>query len=143
MFLITTISQYGVYLTSTKKQKMMISRSIVDKVRTELNPPGRFLKKIPQTRLWYVVEDKKALEKTAKKLRDGAAALRKPLTDDMGDSASPSIKRQKRQAPLPARTESPTSTSTDGVAKGLGLFLGPISRLPHPLGQSANHRMLR
>eukprot|EP00571_Detonula_confervacea_P014068 CAMPEP_0172309638 /NCGR_PEP_ID=MMETSP1058-20130122/10307_1 /TAXON_ID=83371 /ORGANISM="Detonula confervacea, Strain CCMP 353" /LENGTH=345 /DNA_ID=CAMNT_0013022297 /DNA_START=120 /DNA_END=1157 /DNA_ORIENTATION=+ len=72
-------------MTSTKKQKMMISRSIVDKVRTELNPPGRFLEKDPMTGLWHEVDDKRALLKTAQVLRDGAAALRKQLTEDMSD----------------------------------------------------------
>jgi len=74
-----------VYVTSTKKQKMMISRSIVDMVRRDLDPPGRFLEKDPETGLWSEVGDKKALEKTAQALRDGAAPLRKQLSEDMSD----------------------------------------------------------
>ena len=63
----------------------MISRSIVDTVRNQLDPPGRFLEKDPQTGLWSEVGDKKALEKTAQTLRDGAAPLRKQLSEDMSD----------------------------------------------------------
>lgn len=72
------------YVTSTKRQKMAISRSIVEAVRS-LNPPGRFLEKDPQTGLWYDVGHKKAVEKTSQALRDGAAMLRKQLSADLGD----------------------------------------------------------
>jgi hypothetical protein len=72
-------------VTSTKKQKMMISRSIVDKVRKELNPPGRFLEK-ECNGLWAEVDTKKALEKTAQALRDGAFPLRKQLSEDFTNS---------------------------------------------------------
>lgn len=64
---------------------MLISRSIVDKVHKHLDPPGRFLEKDPDTGLWSEVGDKKALEKTAQALRDGAAPLRKQLSEDMSD----------------------------------------------------------
>ena len=74
-----------IYVTSSKKQKSMISRSIVDKVKTELNPPGRFLSKNTKTGLWQEVHDRRALEKTAQALRDGAAPLRKQLLEDMSD----------------------------------------------------------
>eukprot|EP00579_Thalassiosira_antarctica_P019051 CAMPEP_0201962964 /NCGR_PEP_ID=MMETSP0904-20121228/8980_1 /ASSEMBLY_ACC=CAM_ASM_000553 /TAXON_ID=420261 /ORGANISM="Thalassiosira antarctica, Strain CCMP982" /LENGTH=445 /DNA_ID=CAMNT_0048509473 /DNA_START=113 /DNA_END=1450 /DNA_ORIENTATION=+ len=82
------ISQHAdVYLTSTKKQKMSISRSIVNKIHTELNPPGKFLEKKAETGLWHEVDNKRALEKTAQALRDGAAPLRKQLLEDMSDPA--------------------------------------------------------
>lgn len=80
------VSQHvEVYVISAKKQKTMISRSIIDKVHTELNPPGRFLAKNVKTGLWHEVDDKRALEKTAQALRDGAAPLRKQLSEDMSD----------------------------------------------------------
>jgi hypothetical protein len=50
------------YVTSTKRQKMSISRSIVDAVRS-LDPPGRFLEKNQETGLWSDIGDKKAIEK--------------------------------------------------------------------------------
>jgi len=72
------------YVTSTKKQKMRISRSIVDAVRS-LQPPGRFLEKDKDTATWYDIGDKKAVEKTSQALRDGAASLRKQLSEDLCD----------------------------------------------------------
>ena len=73
-----------VYVTSTKRQKMQISRSVVKAVRS-MNPPGRFLERDPETGLYYDIGDKKAAEKTSQALRDGAAALRKQLSQDLGD----------------------------------------------------------
>ncbi|KAL3913748.1 MAG: hypothetical protein SGARI_000495 [Bacillariaceae sp.] len=63
---------------------MAISRSIVEAVRS-LDPPGRFLDKSPETGLWFDVGHKRAVEKTSQALRDGASALRKQLSADMGD----------------------------------------------------------
>ncbi len=70
------------YVSSTKKNKMMISRSIVEAVR---NKPGRFLEKDAVTKLWMDIGDKKAIEKTSQALRDGAASLRKQLSEDLSD----------------------------------------------------------
>ncbi|GAX24787.1 hypothetical protein FisN_18Lh135 [Fistulifera solaris] len=72
------------YVTSTKRQKMAISRSIVDAVRS-MNPPGRFLEKNMDTGLWNDIGNRKAIEKTSQALRDGAATLRKQLSADLGD----------------------------------------------------------
>jgi hypothetical protein len=63
---------------------MQISRSIVDAVRS-LNPPGRFLEKDPETRLYSDIGERKAIEKTSQALRDGASSLRKQLSEDLGD----------------------------------------------------------
>ena len=75
---------------STKKQKMMISRSVVEKIRKELNPPGRFLQKDSDGK-WSEVPLKKALEKTAQALRDGAFRLKKEmeLSDDSSVATGP------------------------------------------------------
>jgi len=72
------------YVTSTKKQKMKISRSIVEAVRS-LEPPGRFLEKDQSSGKWFDIGDKKAVEKTSQALRDGAAGLRKQLSEDLSD----------------------------------------------------------
>jgi hypothetical protein len=72
------------YVTSTKRQKMAISRSIVEAVRS-LDPPGRFLDKDPETGLWHDIGHKKAVEKTSQALRDGAATLRNQLNQDLDD----------------------------------------------------------
>jgi hypothetical protein len=71
-------------VSSSKRQKMAISRSIVEAVRA-LDPPGRFLEKDRVTGLWAEIGHKKAIEKTSQALRDGAASLRKQLSADFGD----------------------------------------------------------
>jgi len=63
------------YLTSTKTHKMEITRSVIDRIHA-LNPPGRFLEKDEVWGGWRVCEMKRAHEKTAQALRDGAARLR-------------------------------------------------------------------
>jgi hypothetical protein len=63
---------------------MSISRSIVEAVRS-LTPAGRFLEKHIVTNLWSDIGDRKAIEKTSQALRDGAATLRKQLSQDLGD----------------------------------------------------------
>lgn len=50
-----------------------------------MDPPGRFLEKNAETGLWSDIGDKKAIEKTSQALRDGAASLRKQLSEDLGD----------------------------------------------------------
>mmetsp|Transcript_17858 Transcript_17858/g.30800 ORF Transcript_17858/g.30800 Transcript_17858/m.30800 type:complete len:279 (-) Transcript_17858:337-1173(-) len=62
-------------MKSTKKQKMAISRSIVDRMKNEFN--ARFLQKCTGSNLWIEVDRKRALEKTAQALRDGAAPLKR------------------------------------------------------------------
>jgi hypothetical protein len=71
-------------VTSTKRQKMAISRSIVEAVRS-MSPQGRFLEKDLTTNLWSDIGDRKAIEKTSQALRDGAATLRKQLSHDLND----------------------------------------------------------
>jgi len=50
-----------------------------------MEPAGRFLDKNPETGLWSDIGDRKAVEKTSQALRDGAAHLRKQLSEDLGD----------------------------------------------------------
>jgi len=63
------------YLISTKTHKMEITRSVIDRIHA-LNPPGRFLEKDEVWGGWRVCEMKRAHEKTAQALRDGAAQWR-------------------------------------------------------------------
>jgi len=70
------------YVTSTKTEKISITRGI-DRVQTQLNPPGRFLEKDQHSGMWKEVDIKRAHEKTAQALRDGAAPLRKRLSDEI------------------------------------------------------------
>ena len=54
---------------------MVISRRVIDHIKN-LSPPGRFLEKDADTSKWHEVDLKRAHEKTAQALRDGAARLR-------------------------------------------------------------------
>lgn len=66
------------YVACPKPQKGKFSRVIVDEIRAR-NPPGRFLKQDNETKLWYDIGDKKALDKTRQALREGAPELLKDL----------------------------------------------------------------
>lgn len=66
------------YITLPKRQKMLLSRSIVNAVRSQ-NPPGRFLQKDSKTKLWSDVGDQRAQEKTSQALREGAPDIRKKV----------------------------------------------------------------
>ena len=64
---------------------MKITRSIIDHIHT-LSPPGRFLEKDDVTGKWRECDMKRAHEKTAQTLRDGAARLRtskRSISDEM------------------------------------------------------------
>jgi hypothetical protein len=76
-------------VTLPKKQKMMLSQSIVNAVRSQ-TPSGRFLQKDLLSDLWYDVGDKRAQEKTSQALREGAAEIRTKLSQD-GASTSATI----------------------------------------------------
>lgn len=60
------------YKASRKKEKSMISRELVRKVR-DLAPPGRFLNLNKTTQAWEDVGDEKAREKVSQVLRDAVA----------------------------------------------------------------------
>jgi hypothetical protein len=82
------------YLTLPKKQKMLLSQSIVMSIRSQ-NPPGRFLIKDAKTDLWYDVGDQRATEKTSQALREGAPTLREnlsaaPTSSSGGEDNAPS-----------------------------------------------------
>ena len=54
---------------------MKITRSVINHIHT-LDPPGRFLEKDDVTGKWRECDIKRAHEKTAQALRDGAALMR-------------------------------------------------------------------
>jgi hypothetical protein len=112
------------YITLPKRQKMLLSRSIVNAVRSQ-NPPGRFLQKDNKTNLWFDVGDQRAQEKTSQALREGAPDIRKKVaaakegegsavsagdsTNEGGKSASGNSQNSK--SPLEA-----SNSSQDGAA---------------------------
>jgi hypothetical protein len=62
------------YVKSAKSGKPLFSKLIYDEIRS-MNPPGRFLKQDPQTKLWHDIGKKAALAKTRQALREGAPEL--------------------------------------------------------------------
>ena len=110
------------YVTSSKRQKTTVSRTIVEQVRA-LDPPGRFLERDMLTGKYFDVGDRKAIEKTSQALRDGAAELRRQLssiegtadlaTTDGSSSASSSV----GGGAEPATPSPPSSPKGKGKAK--------------------------
>lgn len=74
------------YVACPKPQKGKFSRLIVDEIKNR-NPPGRFLKQDPETKLWHDIGEKKALDKTRQALREGAPEISKELGGDGGDES--------------------------------------------------------
>lgn len=66
------------YVACPKPQKGTFSKLIYDEIKAR-NPPGRFLKQHPKTKLWHVIGEKKALDKTRQALREGAPDIQKEL----------------------------------------------------------------
>lgn len=66
------------YALCQKMEKMKISKSIVQAIRSQ-EPPGRFLEKDSKTGLWNDIGDKKAIEKTSQALREGQPDIRKNI----------------------------------------------------------------
>ncbi|GAX10433.1 hypothetical protein FisN_21Lh132 [Fistulifera solaris] len=90
------------YVSLPKKQKMLLSKSIVNAVRSQ-NPPGRFLQKDNKTNLWYDVGDQRAQEKTSQALREGAPVIRSKNNKESGsdeddDDDEQSVSPEKSQA---------------------------------------------
>ena len=69
------------YVACPKARKGKFSRMIVDEIGRRV-PPGRFLKQDNDTKLWYDIGDKKALDKTRQALREGAPDLLKDMSPD-------------------------------------------------------------
>jgi len=76
------------YVQCPKPQKGKFSKMIYDEIRAR-NPPGRFLKQDDQTKLWYDIGEKKALDKTRQALREGAPEIVKEITEDNSDDDDP------------------------------------------------------
>lgn len=78
------------YVNCPKQQKGKFSKLIVDEIKAR-NPPGRFLKQSKDSKLWYDIGEKKALDKTRQALREGAPELMnngKPSKEETaGDTA--------------------------------------------------------
>ena len=64
------------YLQFPKRShdRSKIKKLIVDRIKAR-NPPGRFLKQDKDSKLWFDIGEKKALDKTRQALREGAPEL--------------------------------------------------------------------
>jgi hypothetical protein len=71
-------SNKALYVTLPKRQKLLLSKSIVNAVRSQ-KPPGRFLQKHHDSGLYYDVGDQRAQEKTSQALREGAPDIKKKI----------------------------------------------------------------
>ena len=60
------------YRAATKKQKPLIAKEIVENIRN-LEPPGRFLKKVKDHVGYEIIGDGEAVQKACQSLREGAA----------------------------------------------------------------------
>ena len=112
------------YVTLPKRQKILLSRSIVHAVRSQ-NPPGRFLQRDSDTDLWYDVGDQRAQEKTSQALREGAPDIRskiKPESSTGGDTPqqSPAV-----QQIVPPPVMSSKASSFPGTDSGGGAVVPP------------------
>ena len=58
------------YARTPKNKKPIFARLIVNTIRNDLVPPGRFLIQDKSTKLWSDVGDRKAWDKTRQALRD-------------------------------------------------------------------------
>jgi hypothetical protein len=89
------------YVACPKARKGKFSRMIVDEIGKRV-PPGRFLKQDNDTKLWYDIGDKKALDKTRQALREGAPELLKdisPVDDEEAGSTAHAV-HEVRSKPL-------------------------------------------
>ena len=59
----------GLYAAAPRNEKLPIAVAIVEAVRSR-DPPGRFLERKKEDKLWYEVNDKRAIDKTAQALRE-------------------------------------------------------------------------
>jgi hypothetical protein len=76
------------YVQCPKPQKGKFSRIIYDEIKAR-DPPGRFLKQDPDSKLWYDIGEKKALDKARQALREGAPEIIKEISGDDDEKEEP------------------------------------------------------
>jgi len=108
------------YVKCPKPQKGKFSRLIVDEIKSR-NPPGRFLKQDPQTKLWYDIGDKKALDKTRQALREGAPDIMKEMSGESGgESDGDDSPRMVQKNAGNRRNSAPTNFTPDAMHSFMG-----------------------
>ena len=101
------------YSAGTKKQKMMISRTIVDDIYSK-EPPGRFLKECPDTGQWIELSRREAADKAAQAM---AYAVRN------ANSPKSTSKKKRKTPSSPSTTTAATAISKqqEGTVKDQSL----------------------
>ncbi|KAL7451104.1 hypothetical protein ACHAWC_002937 [Mediolabrus comicus] len=99
-------SHMAAYSAGTKKQKMMISRTIVDDIYSK-EPPGRFLKECPDTRQWIELSRREAADKAAQAMA---------YTVRNANSAKRASKKKRKALSSPSTTAAATKKQ-EGTVK--------------------------
>lgn len=109
---------------AAKAQKPMYSILIYDEIRS-MNPPGRFLKQDPNTKLWSDIGKKKALDKTRQALREGAPEMLKEMGDDGGaggDDSNDDEEEQNNGNVAKFKTNARDSDALNASFRSIGSF---------------------
>jgi hypothetical protein len=120
-------------VTLPKRQKMLLSKSIVHAVRSQ-NPPGRFLQKDANTDRWYDVGDNRAVEKTSQALREGAPDIRSKKASEDNDSDKEAEQSEKRPASAAHKKPAPVNFVMPPAYHGAPMFpqCAPVYSMPSP-----------
>lgn len=110
------------YIAAPKPKKPQYARMVVDAIRN-LNPPGRFLKQDSETKLWFDIGDKKAIDKARQALREGAPDI---IQQSSGILEVSSCDKESAIE----RTISPASKSSIESEKDSPVTKGKISPIP-------------
>lgn len=120
LFIITKAA----YSAGTKKQKMVISRTIVDDIYSK-EPPGRFLKECPDTGQWIELSRREAADKAAQAMA---------YTVRNANSPKKASKKKKRKAPSSSSTTAAaTSKKQEGTVKMSSSTQRTDQSLPSPI----------
>jgi hypothetical protein len=90
------------YRKATKKGKSDLSRELVVLMRA-LDPPGRFLRKDPETSMWEDVGDEIAREKASQVLRDAVSEKNGPLAQTVSPPYDPISRGGFRECNSPSK----------------------------------------
>ena len=86
-------------MTGTKKQKMDISKAIVEAIHS-MDPPGRFLKECPDTGQWMELSKRDAADKAAQAMSYAISGRKKS-------------KQRRERRHQPPRRSDPVTTEDD------------------------------
>lgn len=137
-----------IYVTLTKKQKMMMARAIVNAVHNQ-DPPGRFLQKDANTGMWFDIGIPRSLEKTSQALREKTASDKSSenldqLPDDRdGSEAGSRIPESKSMSDLSTPTNSAPSSPLTTPKSRVSTAEAPEITIPDHLEAQFNPRYAR